>query len=194
MARHGWRNKERKDADEERQRLAMEGVIAGKTLAVIGAEYLGGVSASTVSRILDRAMKARAEVDTEIYRAARTIYLARLEHLWESVYPATRPGIDADGLPTPADPRAWEVAIKVLDRFGAATGAQIMPTQDTTVNVFNLPAGSQRDDAERAILDMLAESRRKMTVVEGHLAAADTSLGQLTGVTSLDDKPSPPPL
>lgn len=184
----------RRAAAEERERIALDRFIKGKTYRVIG-ETLG-VTEGAAHKIVHRALARRAEAEGETVTQARQLYTGRLEYLMAKWMPyadgTARDSLDEQTgrpVPGPPDPRMGELLLRALDKWGEVMGVRAA-TPDTGPDEI----GPSRDAAAiqiNIVLDQLAAMRAKSVVIEGSLAAAGVTLDDHAAA---DDRLPPPPL
>lgn len=191
----GQRNALRRKAAQARQARVLELVVAGWTLAQMAGEL--GVTASTISRDIDAVLLRRAEESNPALQQARQIYVERVEAMIKAWWPlatGTWTYEDADGREQtpPPDPRAADVLIKLLDRYGGIAGKIESPDKITNNVAVFVGTPDQKEGAVAEIISRLAAVSAKDRVIEGQLSGAGTTLGQQTGDEE-DDRPAPPP-
>jgi hypothetical protein len=189
------RQKRRLDSAQVREDRACELYAAGRSWREIsetmGREFDMAAHEATVRRIIMRGLERRAADNPVSVEAARQMLLERYEALFRAHMPVAIGMVTDDGLP---DVRSAELVLKVLDQIGTITGAKKAPATPLPAgNTFNIFAPDDADTARAAVMAMLTQEREKHDVIDGHLAAANTSLTALTGGPEDDDTMAPPP-
>lgn len=207
----GTRRKSRKNtggkflrsrANIERERRALELLRDGATHQEIGDAL--GITKSSATTLIHRALAYRAENEGPTVEAARSLHIARLEHMLSRWFPrAVGDYLDPETGETshPPDYRAADMSLKILSQIADVQGTKKTPmavSQPTgqpssgDVHVhFHQPEDRQR--AEATILSGLAAMVAKTSAVEGQLAAIGTSTAALNGEI-VNDTPGPPPV
>lgn len=190
MTNEEVRSRDRVRAAQDRERIALVMYREGKTHAAIG-EAIGRASGS-VSRIITAAVARRAAEDKPTVDEARWVYLDRLTALLGSWWPLATGTyfVDEGEPPLPPDPKAAELALKIIDRIAAATAKGVAPTGNENNVHIHLHQDGQREE----ILNNLATLAAKMHQVDGELADVGTSVDLLSGKTVIDSRPAPPPV
>lgn len=176
----------RKDAALERERLALELFVSGKSYPDIAAEL--GVVYSTAWNLVHRGLVRRAEQDGEIAQKARALLQMQIEALMGVWMPrALGQAYTRDGERIPPDPRALDGMDKLIRRYGEITGA-LAPVKIEG----ELKTGpATPDEAVAAIMAALQRVSQKETTIEGHLADVGHTQHELTTGERSDALPPP---
>lgn len=182
----------RRLAAEERERIALELYVKGKTFREIGMAV--DRAEETARRIVHRGLARRAQEEGPTVEAARVLYTARLEHLIGAWMPLAdgswmADNRDPDDPPARPDARAADITIKLMEKWAEVTGALApRPAPEDEQSGTTLPESV--DKARQQILLALVSIRDKQTVVE----QAMSSVGATIEGTIVEDTPGPPPI
>ncbi len=181
------RARQRAEVVEEQERRALELFVRGLTYAEIAYELT--VGPTTAWTYVQRGLKRRADVDSEIAEKARALLQLQIEALMGAWMPRALGGAEGrSGEKTPPDPRAADVMDKLIRRYAEITGA-LAPIQ-VQGEVVTRPASIE--EATDQILAKLARMSAKENVIEGHLADAGHTRNELTtGQRDTDAPPAP---
>lgn len=186
----------RKDAAIERENVLLELYARGLTMREIQAEMAQRfklVSLSNLYVMLPRALARRAEQLAQgTVDQARALYLERAELLWRAMAPRAL-GLVTDpdsGTSLPADVRAGELALKILDRMAEVSGAKERPSRpDIQINI-GVP--DDPETARQRVLEQLRKEAIQVGVIEGQLASVGSTLHALTTGEEREDALPPP--
>ena len=174
------RLKRRAEGREVREDHALILYASGKTYAEITLDLAEkfGTSRHSTSNTIDMVARAfrRHNVKPEDVDRARTRIAITLEEILRVWTPlALGHGLDADLQPRVPSDKAAKVVFDALDRYGAVTGAVKPPEKTTNITVIN-QVPPDADSKRAAALEELLRESRKLTVIDGELASAGTSL------------------
>lgn len=180
-----------------REELAIEMCAQGSTNAAISAELFrrfGVKLASDIPALIRRGLYRRVQANKLNVEIAREMLLSQYRTLLEVYLPRALGTIADPNDPDqrlPPDPRAAELALKVLDKVGVATGAIAPPKAgDINLQIINGAAPPDADTARRVALEQLDRDRQKLREIDGQLA--DTPAGE-HGTEDIEDGKTPPP-
>lgn len=125
----------------ELARKALDLRISGLTVVQIG-EHLG-ISTSLASKILAQAMEHAQKRFQESAEQLTQIQLQRLEKLYRAIEPAALKSGHS------GQPRAAEVAMKLLERQAKLLGLDAPVKQEIRVELMDMTDHELRDEAER---------------------------------------------
>jgi DNA-binding CsgD family transcriptional regulator len=182
------RKRERTEAVAERERMALEMFVQGKTYAEIGSRL--DVSYSTAHRYVHYGLERRAAQDGEIAGKARAFLQMQIEALmgvWMPRALGTVGSLDGEQN-TPPDPRAAEIMHRYIRQYAEITGA-LAPIRVEGDMQVTRPL--DEEEATAAILGALARMGAKSQVIEGHLADVGHTTHELTTGEHADALPPP---
>lgn len=186
------RRRRRHEATVARDEFAIRLYAQGKKVAEIEDalfDEFGVRMHGNLLAMIRRGLARRVEQGSQDAKIARELMLAQYRQLLEVYMPRALGQIrDPDtGLMSTPDPRAADLALKVLDKAGIILGVVAPPRSDINVNV-GIMTPPDADTARRLAAENLARDRAKLLEIEGQLG--DTPAvegGERTG----DDIPPP---
>lgn len=150
---------------------------------------------STVWTMVRRALERRA-VDEETVEQARTLAVMQLNALISAWMPRAlglAPDPNDPSVTLPADLKAATEVGRWVEKRGLLLGAGgPRVVINNTNNTVIVPGNA--DQLRSAIQEQLASEAEKMTVIQGELAGAGTSLADRLAGADLDDDQLPPPV
>lgn len=174
------RLKRRADAREVREDHALKLYASGLTFTEITLDLADtfGTSRTSASNTIEMVRRAlrRHAVGPEDVDLARSRMLASLDVLLEAWMPrAIGQTLDADLNPMPPSDKAATVVLGILDRYAQVTGAVKPPERSTNITVIN-QVPPDADSKRHSVMEELRREATKLTVIDGELANAGTSL------------------
>jgi DNA-binding CsgD family transcriptional regulator len=179
----------------ERERIALEMYVKGRRNSEI-AERLD-VHPASVSHILHRALERRAAEEGPTVEEARELYLLRAEELLRAWWPLATGTYLADeetGEALPPDPKAADIALKLIDKIAAVQvrGIGADPEKLGQIDLVH-KIELQPDKLREQIMRSLDQAARKSEAVDAEFTEVGASFEQAAGREALDTKPAPPP-
>lgn len=188
------RRRRRTEAAIMREELAIEMWAKGAKATEISAALYERYQVKLVGNIpelIRRGLYRRVKGNEHNVEIARELLLTQYRALLEVFMPRALGEVtDPDtGLKLPPDTRAADLALKVLDKAGIASGA-IAPPRSGDINLnIGIGAPPDADAARRVALEQLDRDRAKLREIDGQLA--DTPAG--SGPEEAEDGRTPPP-
>lgn len=179
----------------ERERVALEMYVKGRRNSEI-AERLD-VHPASVSHILHRALERRAAEEGPTVEEARELYLLRAEELLRAWWPLATGTYLADeetGESLPPDPKAADIALKLIDKIAAVQvrGIGADPEKLGQIDLVH-KIELQPDKLREQIMRSLDAAAAKSEAVDAEFIEVGASFEQAAGREALDTKPAPPP-
>lgn len=189
------RRRRRQEASVVRENLAIRMYAQGATVAEISDELNRQFGVKLVGNILAlirRGLYRQTQENKPDVDIARAMLLAQYRALLEVYMPRALGEVNDPDNPDrklPPDTRAADLALKILDKAGVASGA-VAPPRSGDINLnIGIGAPADADAARRVALEQLDRDRAKLREIEGQLA--DTPAG--SGPEEAEDGKTPPP-
>lgn len=198
------RRRRRQEAAIMREELAIEMFAKGAKSTEISAALFERYEVkltSSVPELIRRGLYRRVKENAPNVDIARELLLAQYRALLEVYMPRALGQLDdpnSPGRKLPPDTRAADLALKVLDKAGVASGAVAPPRSgDINLNIGLGGAPLDADAARRVALEQLARDRAKLREIDGQLAdtpavdgSADIEDGKIAPPFDLPPTPS----
>lgn len=190
------RSMNRREAARERERIALEMFIRGRRYVEIAARI--DVHPDSVPLIVKRGLERRASAEAPTVAAARQLYMEQLRELLRAWWPLASGTYVADadtGEMLPPDPKAAEIAIKLVDKLAAVSAQGVVADQQNLgkIDVVHSLDTSQVEGLRETIMSSLAALTAKSDTIEGEFAEVGHDFERAAGRTEIDTKPAPPP-